>query len=246
MGNRIITAPAQVPCSGAKRLNKVLDEASTAVLGENNLLCGEKRITMKTIIHIGQHKTGTTSIQRFLQDNKITLTKNGLYVPSKIAGYNYPSHFILNVYALADDRYSSKKEKIIAEKGKHYLSELKIVLKKDIEQIYKDALYKKCDKVLWSNEGLYLLNTVTEYKRLKQLFSEYSTEIEVVCCFRDVKSYRESYIKQLGKQKISLSNNPDSCRYFEPDSWLFDYERKTCYQRFLIHVLFFHMTQMIT
>jgi hypothetical protein len=39
-------------------------------------------------------------------------------------------------------------------------------------------------------------------------------------------SYRESYIEQLGRQNIPLSNNPDSYRYLEPDSWLFDYKRK--------------------
>lgn len=181
---------------------------------------------MKTIIHIGQHKTGTTSIQKFLQDNRSTLIEDCLYVPFSIAGYKHPSHFILNVYALEKDRYSSMKEDILANKGEQYLCGLEIELKKDIEKIYKDALHNKCDKVLWSNEGLYLLNSVTEYKRLIGLFSEYSTEIEVVCCFRDAKSYRESYIKQLSKQKIPPSNNPDSYRYLEPDSWLFDYKRK--------------------
>ena len=165
---------------------------------------------MKTVIHIGQHKTGTTSIQHYLQDNRATLAQNGLYVPSRIAGYSDPSHFILNVYALEEGRFSSKKEELIATKGTAYFSELEIELKKDIEEIYKEALQQKCNRVIWSNEGLYLLNTVKEYKRLISLFSEYSTEIEVVCCFRDVRSYRESYTNQLAKQKISPSDNPDS------------------------------------
>ena len=72
---------------------------------------------MKTIIHIGQHKTGTTSIQKFLQDNRTTLAENGVYVPSRLAGYSEPSHFILNVYALAEDRYSSRKKAIVKAKG---------------------------------------------------------------------------------------------------------------------------------
>ena len=181
---------------------------------------------MKTIIHIGQHKTGTTSIQHFLRDNRKVLAQHGLYVPERIAGYSNPSHFILNVYALAEGRFSSMKEKIIKNKGLEYLSKLKVELQKDIEQIYNEALQKKCNKVVWSNEGLYLLNTEAEYKRLINLFSKYSTEIEVICCFRDVKSYRESYKKQLAKQNISPSDNPDSYRYLEHDSWLFDYKRK--------------------
>lgn len=181
---------------------------------------------MKTIIHIGQHKTGTTSIQKFLQDNRTTLAKKGLYVPFSIAGYNNPSHFILNVYALERDRYSSMKEAILTNKGEQYLSELEIELKKDIDKIYKNAVSKECSEVIWSNEGLYLLNTVAEYERLIGLFSEYSTEVEVVCCFRDVTSYRESYMEQLNKQKIQPSNNPDSYRYLKEDSWIFDYKRK--------------------
>lgn len=181
---------------------------------------------MKTIIHIGQHKTGTTSIQRFLQDNGKDLAYQGLYVPSRIAGYSNPSHFILSVYALAEGRFSPKKEEIIKNKGVEYLSNLGIELGEDIERIYNEARKKNCDRVIWSNEGLYLLKTETEYKRLIDLFSKHSTKIEVVCCFRDVKSYRESYKKQLRKQKISLSYNPDSYRYLEPDSWIFDYKRK--------------------
>lgn len=181
---------------------------------------------MKTIIHIGQHKTGTTSIQNFLQDNKNALVKNGLYVPLSIAGHDNPSHYILNVYALNDDRFSSKKESILAKKGKKYFKKLESNLKKDIGNIYKDAVRKHCNEVIWTNEGLYLLNTVEEYQRLLNLFSQYSDEIEVVCCFRDVELYRESYIKQLKKQKISVSDDPDSYRYVETDSWLFDYDRK--------------------
>jgi len=181
---------------------------------------------MKTIIHIGQHKTGTTSTQKFLQDNRGFFAENGLYVPSSIAGYKHPSHYILNVYALDEGRYSSKKEEIVKKKGSQYLSELEIELKKDIKQIYQTATKLKCNKVIWSNEGLYLLNSEIEYKRLISLFSEYSTEIEVVCCFRDVKSYRKSYMEQLSKQNIPLSNDPESYRYLKKDSWLFDYKRK--------------------
>ncbi len=181
---------------------------------------------MKTIIHIGQHKTATTSIQKYLQDNRRLIIKKGLYVPDKIAGFKNSSHFILNVYALDKNRFSSKKYKIISSKGQAYLSGLKEIIKRDIAQIYQDALEQGCHQVIWSNEGLYLLNSVAEYQKLINLFTPYSTEIEVICCFREVQSYRESYIKQLKKQNISLLDDPDSYRYLEPDSWLFDYERK--------------------
>ena len=181
---------------------------------------------MKTIIHIGQHKTGTTSIQYYLRDNREQLEKKGLYVPSKIAGFENPSHFILNVYSLSGNRYSQKKEEILSSKGKQYIDELEKVLKSDIAQIYQDASNKGCDKIIWSNEGLYLLKSVAEYKKLVSLFKPYSSETEVVCCFREVASYRKSYIKELKKHHISLSQDQDSYRYVETDSWLLNYEDK--------------------
>jgi hypothetical protein len=59
---------------------------------------------MRTIIHVGQHKTGTTSIQHYLRRNSRVLNGMGLYIPDKIIGFEAASHFILNVYSLNDDR----------------------------------------------------------------------------------------------------------------------------------------------
>ena len=181
---------------------------------------------MKTIIHIGQHRTGTTSLQHFLRDKKKRLLKQGLYVPSKVADHNHHSHYVLNLYALAEKRFSPKKDEIIASRGDRYLTKLKIEIQRDIEKIYRQALARKCTTVLWSNEGLYLLNSVAEYERLKSLFSQYSDEIEVVCCFRDKESFKKSYAQHLTLQGISFSTQMDSYRYVDADSWLFDYERK--------------------
>ena len=180
---------------------------------------------MKTIIHIGQHKTGTTSIQHYLKNNHDNLISEGLYVPVGLAGFDNPSHFILNLYALAENRMSSMKERFIS-KPSEFFDSLFTELKKDIREHYELAKEKGCDAVLWSNEGLYLLNSHCEYKKLFKLFNEYSSNVHCVCCFREVNSYRQSYITQLQKQGISKADDKDSYRYMEDDSWLFDYERK--------------------
>ncbi|RBP52956.1 hypothetical protein [Arenicella xantha] len=191
---------------------------------------------MKTIVHIGQHRTGTTSLQYFLRDNKKRLLKKGLYVPSKVAGHTHKSHYVLNLYALADNRYSPKKDEIIAARGHAYLNKLKIDIRTGIEKVYRQALARKCTTVLWSNEGLYLLNSVSEYESLKGLFSQYSDQVQVVCCFRDVESFKNSYAQHLTLQGITFSEQLDSYRYVESDSWLFDYERK----RALLSIVFDH------
>jgi len=181
---------------------------------------------MRTIIHIGQHKTGTTSIQKFLQQKKVELSKNGVYVPDSIAGYKHRSHFILNVYALNENRFSSMKEKLLKTKTKEYFSGLHQELESDISKHYSLAEKQGCRDIIWTNEGLYLLNSQQEYSRLRKLFDKYSSEVICVCCFREVESYKKSYAKQLMKQNINLSVDKDSYRYLQADSWLFDYPRK--------------------
>lgn len=180
---------------------------------------------MKTIIHIGQHKTATTSIQSYLAQDRKHLSVQGLYVPIDLAGFKSPSHFILNVYALKKDRMSSMKEKFLMH-SEELLKTLFNHLQEDIKRHYERAKNQGCNTVIWSNEGLYLLNSVNEYTKLINLFSEYSTSVECICCFRELLSYRHSYMKQLEKQGINFSENYDSYRYVKPDSWLFDYERK--------------------
>lgn len=46
----------------------------------------------KLLLHIGTHKTGTTSIQRFCSSNRATLREHGLWYPSTDVG-RFPGHY---------------------------------------------------------------------------------------------------------------------------------------------------------
>lgn len=182
---------------------------------------------MKTIIHIGQHKTATTSIQHYLKKNRKALIEQGLYVPDSLVQCDSPSHFLLNVYALAPDRSSPMKDKLIKHDNFNPFSdEFSNDLKKDIKLHYEKAKKKKCTEVIWSNEGLYLLNSKTEYLKLISLFENYSDELICVCTFRDKKDFLHSYTKHLIKQKLKPSKNKTSYRFVDTSSWLMDYDRK--------------------
>ena len=181
---------------------------------------------MHTLIHVGQHKTGTTSIQRYLQDKRTELIERGLYVPDVLAGSSNPSHFMLNVYALEGQRSSPKKDRILSEHGKDYVNALAEQVRQDVRIHYQNASVLGCKDVLWTNEGLYLLKSPGEHLRLRELFEGFSSLISAVCCFRDVDSFRDSYVAQLRKQKVAFSDDRDSYRYVKDDSWLFDYEGK--------------------
>jgi len=181
---------------------------------------------VRTYVHIGQHKTGTTSIQHYLQTHRETLMSAGLYVPDTLLGFDNPSHFLLNVYALDENRNSTAKLRLQEFLDEEFFNTLERRLATEVARHYEKAQAAGCEEVLWTNEGLYLLDSETEYARLKQLFSLYSDEVVTLCCFRDKESYRQSYQKQLESLELPLSDDPGSYRYLEADSWLFDYERK--------------------
>lgn len=181
---------------------------------------------MRTFIHIGQHKTGTTSIQHYLKENRTDLGKRGLYIADSLASESSPSHFMLNMFALNEHRYSSMKEKFLATHPVDFFSRLKYNLPLEIATHYKRAEDSGCTDIVWSNEGLYLLNSIEEYARLRGLFEKHSTEIVCICCFREVESYKNSYRQQLKKQGIEHSEIEDSYRNTSDDSWLFNYRKK--------------------
>lgn len=185
---------------------------------------------MKTFIHIGQPKTATTSIQSYMQTHRAVLAEHGIWVPSnKLAGSTELNHAVLNVYSLNKDNFSPAKERFfkhIKDDGQKFLDSLHTDLLNDIEKIYSDARHNMCDKVLWSSEPLYFQNSAAEYKRLIALFRKHSTEINVILCLRDIESFRTSLIHQLRSMGHFPSSDPDSFKYWKPDSWLFDYKRK--------------------
>jgi len=181
---------------------------------------------MRTLIHIGQHKTGTTSIQHYLQKYRQALAKAGLYVPDTLLGFTNPSHFLLNVYALDADRDSTAKIMLRESVDPGFYDTLESRLQQDIARHYERARDQGCRDIIWSNEGLYLLNSTTEYQRLKGLFAKYSEQLTCLCCLRDKASYLDSYRRQLHSLNLPLSDDPRSTRYLEPDSWLVDYEGK--------------------
>jgi len=186
---------------------------------------------MRTILHIGQHKTGTSSLQHFLREHRAELSRRGLYVPDSLAGFEDPSHFLLNVCALDENRGSPLKDRLLKTEPDAFFSGLRARLEQDIARHCQLAETQGCKDIIWSNEGLYLLNSTREYKRLRDLFEAYSSSVVCVCCFRERASFRSSYARELEKHGLGPSDEVDSYRYLREDSWLFSYGAKTALLR---------------
>lgn len=176
----------------------------------------------ETIVHIGHHKTGTTSIQESLKINSKALMKKELYVPLDFCGRHTTNHYELNVVSLNADRSSPMKDKM---KGKVF--SLTEIVQKSIANTYKRAQELGLKRVIWSNEGLSLLRHYDEYERLANLFRPYSMRLSVVLCIRDKEEFKASWKKQLSRMGLDeLSEPSDSYRHLGESSWLLDWTER--------------------
>ena len=87
---------------------------------------------METIIHFGQHKTGTTSLQKFLFDNQERIARQGIYVPTDFMGKASANHYDLNLVTLASDRSSPMKDRFNGDLQAH-----KKLVMNEIDVAYK-------------------------------------------------------------------------------------------------------------
>ena|GEM_PF-2241863 len=76
---------------------------------------------MKLILHIGQQKTGSTSLQRFLFDNRTQLLQHKILYPRSLGTEHYKQHLIFkhrnNLLDNELNLYKKLKEEIIASKA---------------------------------------------------------------------------------------------------------------------------------
>lgn len=110
----------------------------------------------KLYLHIGQHKTGTTSVQMGLGNSRKPLRAQGYCYPK--TGIVYSGHHNI-AWQLADD------EQFDADKG-------------TIEELTAEIAESKCHSVILSSEGFDILNE-TQIKELHRQFSDFEVYVIV-------------------------------------------------------------------
>ncbi|MEM8770016.1 MAG: hypothetical protein AAGD92_00065 [Pseudomonadota bacterium] len=180
---------------------------------------------MKVIIHIGSHKTGTTSIQKALQKHHaLLLSDYNLYTVRSFLGSTNASQWQLNVAALEEHRFSPRKWIDENWRDADRIEQLRLNVSREIRAHIRKAEEQGAAACVFTNEGLFLLRFVSEWRRLQSFFVD--CECELILVLRDRQSFRQSYMQQLDRMNISLSANSDSFAYVEEKSWLFDYDGK--------------------
>lgn len=162
---------------------------------------------MRTIVHIGLHKTGSTSIQHFLGLHRDRLDNLGIaYFRGQ---YIVNNHVELHVAAMRPDRSSTFKEK----RGHVPTDEYR----ENVRAKVSDFAAQNPDKtLLFSAEGLSLLRYPDEIEWLAETLPK---PTEIVAVVREVESYMASYAGNLALKGLEPKDR-GSFAYVGPDSWL--------------------------
>lgn len=167
------------------------------------------------IIHVGIHKTGTTSIQTFLGRHRFALQRLGIDFYTGI--FIADNHVELHDAAMRLNRDSPFKldsklhvDKEFIERVHHHIS-----------QYIKQSDFPI---ILFSAEGLSLLYYEDELRRLKNFFSKDC--IKILIYVRNPTDFLRSYKNELNKHAKPEKIEKDSFAYTEPDSWLLDFESR--------------------
>lgn len=166
----------------------------------------------KIYLHVGTHKTGTTSLQNFLRDQESYLRMQDVQF---YAGEYYPSnHVELHVSAMRDSRPSPVKEILGMNSSEEFREHTRTRIRKFIGGA-------TCNNLIFSAEGLSYLRFEDELDALSHFFDGY--EIKVMLYLRDRADFLESYAAQIQRMGFHFSEDNGHFAYVKPDSWLADY-----------------------
>ena len=171
-----------------------------------------RTVSMKPNItlHIGTEKTGSTTIQHFLKDNRSILNTQGIYIPNTLGDIN---HQYFPFLAYSDE----KKDDVTRRVRNIYQQQSRVKQKRSILKELRHEIKQNSNKN-WIISSEYLqsrLTTPEDMHRLKELTDELFAEVSIVIYLRDplktAISMWSTVIKS-GTSKFSLGK-PGSCSH---------------------------------
>lgn len=175
----------------------------------------------RIVLHIGTHKTGSTSIQHFLRDNEDLLASVGAtYPPGMVLDV---SHSELPLLAVRPDRTWPARIRFPETRQAGWLAAARGHLR---DQIAGSPL----GTLVYSHEDLSYLRFDDELSVLHEILE--GLPVRVVVFLRAAADFLRSYGAQLQATGFETSDVPTSFAYVASDSWLVDYvELVAAYRR---------------
>lgn len=159
------------------------------------------------LVHVGAHKTGSSSIQKFLQHHSDQLAGNGVAVYQ--GKYRPDKHVELHVAAMRPERISPFKAATNISGGADFAKKTE-----DRLQIFAARVQQPC--LVFSSEGLSYLRYDDEFLRLKSILPK--GKVEIVFYIREPAAFLRSYRRQAQTFKPSVN--------VSDEEWLVDFDRR--------------------
>lgn len=143
----------------------------------------------KIILHVGFHKTASTSIQESFHHNRSLLRQQGIFYPEFFIDDKPIVNHSLILYTLFSNKPQSYKQ--IIRLG----IPLDKVLASFLRQLEEQLSICNHDKLLLSAEDVSLLST-EELTRLKTFFHSHVFDLDIIGLIRSPESYLDSVLQQ--------------------------------------------------
>jgi hypothetical protein len=167
---------------------------------------------MKAFVHIGTHKTGTTSLQRWASENRTELASaTGLTYYDGLFG---PNHYELAMLCMRTNRNMPMRVRRVDWCLDEWHQEAETHVR---SQVARDA-----DSLLISAEALSYLRYSDEVERLAGLLRP--RELVAIAVLREPESFLRSYREMMLELGFPPSRHRTSFAYVADDSWLVDYD----------------------
>jgi hypothetical protein len=168
----------------------------------------------RVVLHVGTHKTGSTSLQHFLRSEAAALleTVDAWYPP----GFVLPTaHSELPLLAIRLERMWPARLRLPEVRDPAWLEAARRHVRRQVDAA-------TVDKLVYSHEDLSYIRFDDELERLASLLD--GAEVRIVVFLRERQEFLRSYRRQLEATGFSENDDPTSFAYVEGDSWLIDYE----------------------
>jgi len=163
----------------------------------------------RLFVHIGTHKTGTTSFQHWLLRHETELRARfglGVYHGA------FPNNREVGLACASPDRSLPTRgipQWVDPEWRSH------------VGELVAEQLGRNEDLIL-SSEALSFLRSTAEVENLARMVD--GRDVWILVALRDRADFLRSWAGHLQRDRYKLSKDPRSFAYVEPDSWLADYD----------------------
>jgi hypothetical protein len=168
----------------------------------------------RIVLHIGTHKTGSTSLQQFLRDHdRDLLARVGAHYPE---GLVLPaSHAELPLLAVRRERDWPARLRLPETRDVRWLAAARAHVDAQLREAPRPML-------VLSHEDLSYVRFDDELELLRDLLGD--LPVDVVVFLRGAEAFLSSYRAQLEATGFPPSADPTSFAYVEADSWLVDFD----------------------